>query len=161
MPNNLLSRLFGLPRKLYEGVALYRDKKFYVKVLPELLKEHNGEYALIQGARVHGFFGGYSEAVNQGYTRFKTKPFLAQEIHPHVILLDIMMPKMNGLETLKVIKSNQKLKNIPVVILTNLGDRQEDTQKCKELGAEDYWVKANMSLGEIVNKVRKIVAEKK
>ncbi|MDO8265266.1 MAG: response regulator, partial [Candidatus Parcubacteria bacterium] len=75
-------------------------------------------------------------------------------------LLDIMMPKMNGIEMLKAVKADPALKDIPIVILTNLGDRPEDIQKCKDLGAEDYWVKANISLKEITEKVNKILEGK-
>jgi DNA-binding response OmpR family regulator len=77
---------------------------------------------------------------------------------PDIVLLDIMMPKMNGIETLKAIKADSALKNIPVVILTNLGDRPEDVQKCKDLGAEDYWVKANVPLKEITERIKKILS---
>jgi DNA-binding response OmpR family regulator len=76
---------------------------------------------------------------------------------PDIILLDIMMPKMNGFEMLKRIKSNERWKDIPVVMLTNLGDRPEDVQKCKELGALDYWVKANLPLKDLVDRVREII----
>ncbi|HTX87040.1 MAG TPA: response regulator [Candidatus Nanoarchaeia archaeon] len=79
---------------------------------------------------------------------------------PDIILLDIMMPKMNGIEMLKKVKADQATKNIPVVILTNLGDREEDIQKSRELGACDYWVKANTPLKEITERIRKILAEK-
>lgn len=80
---------------------------------------------------------------------------------PDLILLDIMMPKMNGIDTLKALKADPSFKEIPVVILTNLGDRAEDIQKCKELGAEDYWVKANMPLNEITEKIKMILSRKK
>jgi CheY-like chemotaxis protein len=80
---------------------------------------------------------------------------------PDIILLDIMMPKMNGIETLKRIKANPAYKDLPVVILTNLGDRDEDVEKCKELGAEDYWVKANIPLRVVIERIRKILADKK
>jgi DNA-binding response OmpR family regulator len=79
---------------------------------------------------------------------------------PDIILMDIMMPKMNGIDTLKKLKADDELRDIPVVILTNLGDRQEDVDKCKAIGAEDYWVKANTSLREIVEKVKIILARK-
>lgn len=79
---------------------------------------------------------------------------------PDLILLDIMMPKMNGIEMLKKVKADPAAKNIPVVILTNLGDRPEDVQKAKDLGAEDYWVKANISLKEVVEKIKKILDKK-
>jgi len=80
---------------------------------------------------------------------------------PDFILLDIMMPKMNGIEMLKMMKKDRETKDIPVVMLTNLGDKPEDVQKCKELGAEDYWVKANVSLKEVVEKIKKILAGSK
>lgn len=78
---------------------------------------------------------------------------------PDIILCDIMMPKMSGLEMLKIVKDDPQYKDLPVVMLTNLGDRAEDVEKCKELGAEDYWVKANMKLGEITEKIKKILAK--
>jgi len=77
---------------------------------------------------------------------------------PDIILLDIMMPKMNGIEMLKALKKNPATKNIPVIILTNLGDRPEDVTKAKELGAKDYWVKATVSLKEVVERIRQILA---
>jgi DNA-binding response OmpR family regulator len=76
---------------------------------------------------------------------------------PDIILLDIMMPKMNGLEMLQKVKSDNLWKDIPVVILTNLGDRPEDIKKCKDLGAADYWVKASLSLKDLVERVKKII----
>lgn len=79
---------------------------------------------------------------------------------PDIILLDVMMPKMNGIEMLKIVKTDPNFKDIPVVILTNLGDRQEDVQKCKEFGAEDYWIKANMPLDEMIEGIGKILANK-
>jgi CheY-like chemotaxis protein len=79
---------------------------------------------------------------------------------PDFILLDIMMPKMNGIETLKAIKADPNFKDIPVVMLTNLGDKPEDVQKCKEMGALDYWVKANVPLKDLVERIKKILEGK-
>jgi DNA-binding response OmpR family regulator len=76
---------------------------------------------------------------------------------PDLILLDVMMPKMSGLEMLKIVKADAQYKNLPIVMLTNLGDRAEDVEKCKEFGAEDYWVKANMKLDDIILKVKEIL----
>ena len=81
---------------------------------------------------------------------------LKKEI-PDLVLLDIMMPKMNGIEMLKAVKADPALKDIPVIILTNLGDRPEDVQKAKDLGAADYLVKANVSLKELVEKIKTIL----
>jgi len=80
---------------------------------------------------------------------------------PEIILLDIMMPKLNGLDTLKIIKSDPAYQDLPVIILTNLGDRAEDVMRCKELGAADYWVKANTPIGEITERIKKIISRSK
>jgi len=78
---------------------------------------------------------------------------------PDIILLDIMMPKMSGLDMLKIVKNDPQYKDLPVVMLTNLGDRAEDVEKCKALGAEDYWVKANMKLEEITGRINAILTK--
>ncbi len=85
---------------------------------------------------------------------------LSREI-PDVILLDIMMPKMNGFEMLKRVKADSRYKDIPVIILTNLGDRSEDVKKSKELGASDHLVKANTALRDISAKIKEILDNKK
>ncbi len=76
---------------------------------------------------------------------------------PDIILLDIMMPKMNGIDTLKALKADAQTKDIPVIILTNLGDRPEDVEKAKGLGAADYLVKANISLPQLVEKIKQYI----
>jgi len=78
---------------------------------------------------------------------------------PDIVLLDIMMPKVNGIETLKTIKANPAYKDLPVIMLTNLGDRPEDVKNCKKLGATDYWVKANMPIKKITEGIKKILAK--
>lgn len=74
---------------------------------------------------------------------------------PDLLLLDVMMPKMNGVETLKALKGDAKTKNIPVIILTNLGDNPDDVLKAKSLGALDYLVKSEISLKGLSNRVKK------
>lgn len=76
---------------------------------------------------------------------------------PDIVLLDIMMPKMNGIETLKAIKADPAYKNLPVIMLTNLGDRPDDVENCKKLGAADYLVKANVSLPQLVEKIKQYI----
>ena len=65
-----------------------------------------------------------------------------------------------NVEMLEKVKADEVAKDIPVIILTNLGDRPEDVEKCKKLGAEDYWIKANISLKEVIARIRKILGEK-
>jgi DNA-binding response OmpR family regulator len=74
---------------------------------------------------------------------------------PDLILLDVMMPKLNGVETLKILKGEEITKNIPVIILTNLGDKPEDIDKAKTLGALDYLVKSQVSLKDLSTRVKK------
>lgn len=57
-----------------------------------------------------------------------------------IVLLDLMMPEMDGLELLKLMKSNDKLKNIPVIMMSSDGDQQL-TSTCLQIGAKDYFVK--------------------
>lgn len=75
---------------------------------------------------------------------------------PNLILLDIVMPKMNGLEVLKRIKSNEDLKNIPVILLTNLSQKEE-IQKSFEMGANDYLIKSHFTPSEVMEKVNKFL----
>ena len=79
---------------------------------------------------------------------------------PDIVLLDIMMPKMNGLEALGRIKSDPQYKDLPAVILTNLGDRSDDIEHCKKLGADDYWVKVNINIEELAGNINKILANR-
>jgi len=72
---------------------------------------------------------------------------------PELILLDIVLPKMDGFEVLKKLKSDSKFQKIPVILLTNLGQK-EDINKGLELGAEDYLIKANFIPSEIVDKIK-------
>ena len=80
----------------------------------------------------------------------------AQRTSPELILLDIMMPKMNGLEVLQRLKADEKLKKIPVVVLTNLSGTQ-DAQKAKQLGAKDYLVKSEYKPKEIADKIKSMI----
>lgn len=75
---------------------------------------------------------------------------------PEIILLDIMMPKMNGFEVLEHLKSDKRWKNIPVVILSNLAG-QDDAKKAVELGAALYLVKSEHTPKEVVAKVNLIL----
>lgn len=76
---------------------------------------------------------------------------------PTVILLDVMMPKKNGFDVLKQIKLNDKLKKVPVIMLTNLAG-QEDAEKALELGAVLYLVKSQYDPKQIVEKIKEIIS---
>ena|SRR3989344_5359791 len=72
---------------------------------------------------------------------------------PDVILLDLILPRKNGFDVLIDIKSNKNTENIPVIILSNLG-QESDIQRGLALGAKDYLVKTEVSLSEVIEKAR-------
>ncbi|MBI2451197.1 MAG: response regulator [Parcubacteria group bacterium] len=84
----------------------------------------------------------------------------AKEKKPDLILLDVVMPKMDGFETLKALKDNIETKGIPVILLTNLGQR-EDVEKGLKLGADDYVIKAHFTPTEVLKRAEKVLESRK
>lgn len=83
---------------------------------------------------------------------------MAREKKPDLILLDLIIPRKDGFETLKEIKADPKLKDIRVVIFSNLS-QDEDVKRVMDAGAHDYIVKANISLQDMVSRVKGYLAE--
>ena len=81
---------------------------------------------------------------------------LAKKNIPDIILLDIILPQMDGFTVLKELKADDSTKNIPVVLLTNLG-QDGDVKKGLELGAKDYLIKANFTPSQVVDKVKSVL----
>ena len=77
----------------------------------------------------------------------------AKKKKPNIILLDILLPKMDGFVVLSKLKEDPATKKIPVILLTNLGQK-DDVEKGLELGAVDYLIKAHFKPSETVDKVR-------
>lgn len=77
---------------------------------------------------------------------------------PEVVILDVMMPIKDGFEVLKFMKADANLKNIPVVVLTNLSGK-EDSEKSLALGAEICLVKSQYSPAEIADKVKEVYSK--
>lgn len=75
---------------------------------------------------------------------------------PDLILLDIVMPKKDGFATLEEIRQNPSWKNIPVIITSNLGQK-EDIDKGMNLGATDFIVKSDLSLNDLITKINGFV----
>lgn len=71
---------------------------------------------------------------------------------PDLILLDMLMPKLTGIETLEALKKDDQTRHIPVVILSN-SSIEADVQRAKALGAVGYLVKASLSLRELGDRV--------
>lgn len=80
----------------------------------------------------------------------------AVEIKPQVILLDMRMPNISGLECLEILKTTQETKNVPVIVLTALGDDQLRKEALGR-GAADYLVKADTMPAQVVAKIRSVL----
>jgi len=76
---------------------------------------------------------------------------------PDLILLDIVLPKMDGFEILKKVKEDSQLKKIPVILLTNLGQKNE-VEKGLALGADEYIIKAHFTPTAVVTKVKEVLS---
>ena len=81
---------------------------------------------------------------------------LAREVKPDIILLDILMPKLNGFEVLEKLKAGKKTAKIPVILLTNLSQKDE-IERGISLGADDYLIKAHFLPAEVVSKIQKVI----
>ncbi|KKW02012.1 MAG: Signal transduction histidine kinase [Parcubacteria group bacterium GW2011_GWA1_49_11] len=80
----------------------------------------------------------------------------ADSVRPDIILLDILLPGIDGYEVLKQLKANPELSKIPVVFLSNLGG-QEEIERGLKLGAADYLVKSSLVMEDIIKKIKKIL----
>ncbi|MBL7155035.1 MAG: response regulator [Candidatus Portnoybacteria bacterium] len=81
---------------------------------------------------------------------------LAQKEKPDLIILDILMPEMDGYEVIKKLKENSQTEKIPILVLSNLGQPEEINQGLK-LGADDYIIKTDLTPSELINKVERML----
>ncbi len=79
-----------------------------------------------------------------------------KEEKPNLVLLDLILPTIDGFEVLTKIKEEPTLVSLPIIILSNLGQR-EDIERSLKLGAIDYLVKAHFTPNEIIEKVRNVL----
>jgi len=83
---------------------------------------------------------------------------LAKELKPDLIILDLVLPKIHGLDVLRKLKASEETNSIPVIILTNLEDIK-DVEKSIELGATTYLVKSQYSLEEVISKIKQALSQ--
>ncbi len=76
---------------------------------------------------------------------------------PDVMLLDIMMPKLDGIGVLWELKADPELAKLPVVMLTNMSDA-ETISKIMEAGCTDYLLKSDQSIDQVVAKIQEVIA---
>jgi DNA-binding response OmpR family regulator len=77
---------------------------------------------------------------------------------PDLVLLDLILPRKNGFDVLIDIKKNEETKNIPVIILSNLG-QETDIKRGLSLGAQEYLVKPEINLSEVVDRIKDCLAK--
>jgi CheY-like chemotaxis protein len=75
-----------------------------------------------------------------------------------LILLDIIMPVMGGIEMLTEMKKNEDWKKIPVILLTNVGEK-ESIQKVRDLGVKNYLIKSHFTPAEVIEKIETVFKE--
>lgn len=85
---------------------------------------------------------------------------LTTEALPDLLLLDVVLPKKDGFEILSLVRKDPERKHLPVILLTNLGQKP-DVQRGLELGADDYVIKAHFTPAEVVEKIEKLLRERK
>ena len=83
---------------------------------------------------------------------------MAKSEKPDLILLDLILPKINGFEVMEELKENDFTKDIPIIVLTNL-EGVSDIDKAVSLGAKAYLVKAEYSLEEVIEKIKRALGE--
>ncbi len=103
-----------------------------------------------------------NELEDAGYNVFAAKDgedalSVAIDSKPDVVLLDLVLPKKGGLDVLEDFKKNELLKNIPVIILSNLAEN-ENIKKALSLGAKDYFIKAQHPISDIAQKIKECIA---
>ena len=79
-----------------------------------------------------------------------------KEEKPSLVLLDLILPGIDGFEVLSLMKKDSEVSSIPVIILSNLGQK-EDVEKGLKLGAVDYLIKAHFTPGEIIDKIKSVL----
>ena len=114
-------------------VLIVEDDRFLRELMVRKLKMENFE--VIE-----------AEDGEQGLKKMK-------EEKPDLVLLDLILPEMDGFEVLEQKRKDDEIKNIPVIILSNLGQKEE-IDRGLQLGAKDYLVKAQFSPSEIIEKVK-------
>lgn len=123
-----------------------------VKVVPTILVVED-EISVASALREALEDRGYKvEVANDGITAV-TK---AQSVHPAAIVLDLGLPKQNGLQVIERLRANKSLFSIPVIVLSNV-ESSVVLQKCEEMGMQCYLVKTHTSIQKVIDAIGKTV----
>jgi len=87
--------------------------------------------------------------VNNGEDALAT----AIDYHPDLVVLDVMMPKVNGFDVLDILRNTRETANLKVIMLTALG-QESDKERAKSLGADDYLVKSQVVMTDVIDRIK-------
>ncbi|MCL2452021.1 response regulator [Candidatus Saccharibacteria bacterium] len=113
-----------------------------------LLVEDDETLASIYKQRLE-FEGFDVQHVNNGEDALST----AVKFQPELILLDVMMPKLNGFDVLDILRNTPSTRNIRIIMLTALS-QPKDAERAHELGADDFLVKSQVVIGDVVARIK-------
>jgi CheY-like chemotaxis protein len=83
----------------------------------------------------------------------------ARAERPHLILLDLLMPRLTGMEVLHALRADPATRDVLVLVLSN-SSKEFEMQKAEQLGVAGYWIKANLSLQELCDRVDRVLSER-
>lgn len=81
---------------------------------------------------------------------------LAEEVLPDVVVLDVMMPRVDGFAVLEKLRANEKLKLKPILMYSNLNN-EEEIKRAMQMGVTEFLIKANLSPTQMVNKIKQYI----
>ena len=118
-------------------VLIIEDDKFFIDLLAKRLSQA-------------GFSVLFANDGKSGLTIIKTEK-------PAAVLLDVLLPETDGFEVLSQIKADESTKSIPVILLSNLGSK-ENLEKSQKFGAFNFMIKATVSLDQIIKETNRAIA---
>ena len=118
------------------NILLVEDDPFLIDIYSTKLKEHNYCVSVASDGQ---------DAINK-----------ITETIPDLVLLDVVLPKLDGIEVLKTIKTNPKTKDVKVVVLSNLSQTYE-VSKALEMGAVSYLIKSHYSPSDVMQEIKKFL----
>jgi len=121
-----------------KSIMIVEDDSFVVDIYRKKLQEE-------------GFAVSEASDGKDAWEKLQDKSF-----RPDLILLDIIMPQMNGLDLLKKIRADEEIRKIPVILLTNMSQK-EDIDTGLGLGAKDYLIKSHFTPGEVLSKIKSVL----
>lgn len=120
-----------------EKILIIEDEEIILNLLQKKLEKEGYEVYIAKDGK-------------EGISKIK-------EVVPDLILLDIVMPKMDGFGVMEEKNKDKKLKSIPVIVVSNSGQPVE-LDRAKELGAKDWLIKTEFNPQEVIKKVKKILS---